>query len=167
MESTVKFENLKQIYLSELQEQRSAEEQLVQALPKLSEMAHDAPLAAALQEHLRETRGQLDRLDEILSRHGAEPREHKDRSMETILGEAGKWAMMIDDPEPRDAGLIASAQRVEHYEIAVYGTLANWAKQLGLKDDMDVLLAILEEEKQADWKLTALAKKQVNAEAAA
>ena len=162
----MKFENLKQIYLSELQEQRSAEEQLVQALPKMSDMAHDAQLAAALQEHMRETREQLDRVDEILARHGAEPREHKDRSMETIIGEAGKWAMMIDEPEPRDAGLIASAQRIEHYEIAVYGTLATWAKQLGLNDDMDVLLAILEEERHADWKLTALAKKTVNREAA-
>jgi ferritin-like metal-binding protein YciE len=163
----VKFENLKQIYISELQEQRSAEEQLIQALPKMSEMAHDAALASALQEHLRETRTQLDRLDEILSRHGAEPRGHQDRSMTTILGEAGKWAMMIDDPDPRDAGLIASAQRIEHYEIAVYGTLATWARQLGLNEDMDVLLAILEEEKQADWKLTALAKRKINAEAAA
>ena len=167
MEDHVRFENLKQIYISELQEQRSAEEQLMQALPKMSEMAHDTQLASALQEHLRETRTQLDRLDEILSRHGAEPREHTDRSMETILGEAGKWAMMIDDPEPRDAGLIASAQRIEHYEIAVYGTLATWAKQLGLNEDTDILLTILEEEKNADWKLTALAKKQVNREAAA
>jgi ferritin-like metal-binding protein YciE len=164
-ESAVKIESLKHIYISELQEQRSAEEQLIQALPKMSEMAHDPDLAAALQEHLRETRTQLDRLDEMLSRHGAAPRAHKDRSMETILGEAGKWAMMIDEPEPRDAGLIASAQRIEHYEIAVYGTLATWAKQLGLRRDMDTLLVILEEEKSADWKLTALAKRQVNPEA--
>ena len=163
----MKFENLKQIYVSELQEQRSAEEQLIQALPKMSDMAHDAGLAAALQEHLRETRTQLDRLDVILTRHGAEPREHQDRSMETILGEAGKWAMMIDDPAPRDAALIASAQRVEHYEIAVYGTPATWAKQLGLHDDMDALLEILEEEKNADSKLTALAKREVNREALA
>jgi len=163
----VKFENLTQIYISELQEQRSAEEQLIQALPKMAEMAHDAGLGAALQEHLRETRGQLDRLDEILARHGAEPRAHTDRSMETILGEAGKWAMMIDDPEPRDAGIIASAQRVEHYEIAVYGTLACWAGQLGLAEDADALLAILEEEKSADEKLSELAKREVNPQAAA
>jgi ferritin-like metal-binding protein YciE len=161
----MRFDSLKQIYVSELQEQRSAEEQLIQALPKMSEMAHDAALGAALQEHLRETRTQLDRLDEVLSRHGAEPREHRDRSMETILGEAGKWAMMIDDPEPRDAAMIASAQRIEHYEIAVYGTLATWAKQLGLNEDMRVLLSILEEEKAADAKLTELAKKEVNREA--
>ena len=162
----MKFENLKQIYLSELQEQRSAEEQLVEALPKMAEMAHDAALEAALEQHLGETRAQLGRLDGILEKHGVEPREHSDRSMQTLIAEAEKWAKMIDDPEVRDAGMIASAQRVEHYEIAVYGTLATWAKQLGLEDDMNILLSILEEEKEADEKLTALAKKKVNPEAA-
>lgn len=160
------YDSLRKIYISELQEQRSAEEQLLQALPKMSEMAHDAQLGNAIQEHLRETRSQLDRLDSILKAHDAQPREHQDSSMQTILGEAGKWAMMIDEPATRDAGLIASAQRVEHYEIAVYGTLATWAKQLGLDEDLKVLLSILEEEKAADAKLTDLAKRAVNPEAA-
>jgi ferritin-like metal-binding protein YciE len=161
----VKFENLKQIYISELQEQRSAEEQLIQALPKMSEMASAQALGVAFEQHLGETRAQLGRLDGILEKHGAEPREHSDRSMQTLIAESEKWAKMIDDPEARDAGLIASAQRVEHYEIAVYGTLATWAKQLGLDDDMATLLSILEEEKSADEKLTRLAKREVNPEA--
>ncbi len=86
--------------------------------------------------------------------------------MQAMLREADRWAKMVSS-SVRDAGVIASAQRVEHYEIAVYGTLATWAKQLGLNDDVDELLAILEEERQADEKLTALAKQLVNPDAAA
>lgn len=160
------IDDLRKMYISELQEQRSVEEQLVQALPKMSEMASDDGLAEAFQHHLRETRSQLDRLDAILKAHDAEPRAHKDHSMQAIVGEAEKWAKMIDHPEARDAGLIASAQRVEHYEIAVYGTLATWAKQLGLDDDMKVLLDILKEEKAADEKLTGIAKQEANPKAA-
>jgi ferritin-like metal-binding protein YciE len=163
----VKFETLKQIYISELQEQRSAEEQLVETLPKMAALAHDESLADAFNEHLDETRAQLGRLDGILEKHGAEPRAHSDRSMQTLVAEAEKWAMMIEDPEVRDAAMIASAQRVEHYEIAVYGTLATWAKLLGLNHDMDLLLSILEEEKHADETLTGLAKREINRDAAA
>ena len=162
----MRIDDLRKMYVSEMQEQRSVEEQLVQALPKMSEMASDDGLSEAFQSHLRETRSQLDRLDEILTRHGAAPRAHQDRSMQTIIDEAGKWAAMIDDPQARDAGLIASAQRVEHYEIAVYGTLATWAKQLGLDDDLKVLLDILKEEKAADDKLTGIAKQEANPKAA-
>ena len=86
--------------------------------------------------------------------------------MEAILREADRWAKMVQDPDLRDAGLIASAQRVEHYEIAVYGTLATWAKQLGLNEDLEVVHAILEEEKRTDEKLTEIAKRVINPEAA-
>ncbi|HET7409781.1 MAG TPA: DUF892 family protein [Paracoccaceae bacterium] len=160
------IDDLRQMYLSEMQEQRSAEEQLVQALPKMSEMASQTSLADALQSHLRETRSQLDRLDGILSAHGAQPRAHQDDSMATIIAESEKWAKMIDDAQARDAGIIASAQRVEHYEIAVYGTLATWAKQLGLDEDLEVLLGILDEEKAADEKLSRIAKADANPQAA-
>lgn len=159
-------DDLRKLYISELQEQRSAEEQLVQALPSMSETAADQGLAEALQGHLRETRSQLDRLDAILKGHAAAPRAHQDRSMESMIAETAKWARMIDDPQARDAGLISSAQRIEHYEIAVYGTLATWAKQLGLDEDLKDLLGILDEEKTADAKLTALAKRDINPEAA-
>ena len=86
--------------------------------------------------------------------------------MQAIVREAEKWAKMVQDPDLRDAGLIASAQRVEHYEIAVYGTLATWAKQLGLDEDERTLHANLDEEKRADEKLSALAKRIVNPDAA-
>ena len=86
--------------------------------------------------------------------------------MQSILREAERWAKMVTDRDCRDAGIIASAQRVEHYEIAVYGTLATWARQLGLQDDARVLHAILEQEKAADEKLSRLAEQGVNREAA-
>lgn len=92
-------------------------------------------------------------------------REHTDGSMQAIVREADRWARMVSDPDLRDAGLIASAQRVEHYEIAVYGTMATWAKQLGLDDDLQTLLAILEEEKRTDQRLSDLAKRAINPEA--
>ena len=107
-----------------------------------------------------------DRLDELLSLHRANPREHQDGSMQALIREADRWAGMVRDGDLRDAGLIASAQRIEHYEIAVYGTLATWAKQLGLDEDMRILLEILDEEKSTDERLTDLAKSVVNREAA-
>jgi len=158
--------DFRQMYVTELQELRSVEAQLTGALPKMAEVANHPELKQAIQSHLEETRSQRDRLDEILRRHGAEPREHVDQSMQAIVREAEKWAKIVQDPDLRDAGLIASAQRVEHYEIAVYGTLATWAKQLGLDEDQRTLHAILEEEKRTDKKLTGLAQEIVNPDAA-
>jgi ferritin-like metal-binding protein YciE len=160
------IDDFRQMYVTELQELRSVEAQLVDALPKMADVANHSELKQAIQRHLEETRSQRDRLDEILRRHGAEPREHVDQSMQAIVREAEKWAKIVQDPDLRDAGLIASAQRVEHYEIAVYGTLATWAKQLGLDEDQRTLHAILEEEKRTDEKLTGLAQEIVNPDAA-
>jgi len=158
--------DFRQLYVTELQELRSVEDQLVQALPKMAEVAQNPGLKQAIQIHLEETRSQRERLDGTLARHEADAREHQDGSMETIIREADRWAKMIQDPDLRDAGLIASAQRIEHYEIAVYGTLATWAKQLGLDEDLRTLHAILQEEKRADKRLTELAERIVNPEAA-
>ena len=159
-------DSFREMYVAELQELRSVEAQLTEALPKMAEAANHPELRQAIRSHLEETRSQRDRLDEVLRRHGAEPREHVDQAMGAIVGEADKWAKMVQDADLRDAGLIASAQRVEHYEIAVYGTLATWAKQLGLDEDLRALHAILDEEKRADEKLTGLAKRIVNPDAA-
>lgn len=155
-----------QMYVAELQELRSVEEQLAQALPRMANMAEHPDLKEAIVAHLEETRSQRDRLDGLLGRHSADPREHRDGSMQTIIAEAEKWASMVEDRDLRDAGLIASAQRVEHYEIAVYGTLATWAKQLGHEEDLRILLEILSEEKRTDERLTELAKGIINREAA-
>jgi ferritin-like metal-binding protein YciE len=123
-------------------------------------------LKQGIQTHLEETRVQQSRVEEILRRHSAEPREHVDQAMQAMLQEAEKWASIVQDQNLRDAGLIASAQRVEHYEIAVYGSLATWAKQLGLDENVQGLLAILEEEKRTDEWLSRLAKRMINPDAA-
>lgn len=159
-------DNFREMYLTELQELHSVEAQLVEALPRMADMASHPELKQALQTHFDETRSQQSRLDEILRRHGVDPRAHVDQAMQAMLKEAEKWANMVQDQDLRDAGLIASAQRVEHYEIAVYGSLATWAKQLGLDDDLQALLGILEEEKRTDDKLSTLAKRVVNPDAA-
>jgi ferritin-like metal-binding protein YciE len=158
---------LRDLYLAELQELRSVEGQLIEALPRMADVAGHPDLKQGIQTHLEETRSQQSRLEEILHRHKAEPREHVDQAMQAMLQEAEKWANMVQDRDLRDAGIIASAQRVEHYEIAVYGSLATWAKQLGLDEDLQTLLAILEEEKRTDERLSALAKRMVNPDAAA
>ena len=160
-------DNFREMYIAELQELRSVEAQLVEALPKMADMASHPELKQAIQTHLEETRWQQSQLDEILRRHRVDPREHVDQAMQAMLKEAEKWAGMVPDQDLRDAGLIASAQRVEHYEIAVYGSLATWAKQLGLDEDLPALLDILEEEKRTDESLSRLAKRVVNPDAAA
>ena len=160
-------DSFRDMYLAELQELRSVEAQLVEALPRMADMASHPELKQAIQTHFDETRSQQSRLDEILRRHDAEPLEHVDQAMQAMLKEAEKWAGMVQDQDLRDAGLIASAQRVEHYEIAVYGSLATWAKQLGLEEDLQTLRSILEEEKRTDDRLSTLAKRVVNPDAAA
>jgi len=159
-------DTFRQMYVTELQELHSVEAQLVDALPKMADVASHPELKQAIQSHLEETRSQRDRLEAVLCRHRAEPREHVDQSMQSIVREAEKWAKMVQDPDLRDAGLIASAQRVEHYEIAVYGTPSTWAKQLGLDEDERTLQAILDEEKRTDETLTGLAKQVINPDAA-
>jgi ferritin-like metal-binding protein YciE len=161
----MKIDDFRQMYLTELQELRSVEDQLVQALPSMVGMIAHPQLKHAIQTHLEETKAQRDRLDGLLRKHGVDAREHQDGSMQAILSEAERWAKMVSDPDCRDAGVIASAQRVEHYEMAVYGTLASWAKLLGLGDDAHTLHDILEEEKRTDEKLSSLAKQVINPDA--
>jgi ferritin-like metal-binding protein YciE len=158
--------SLRDLYIAELQEIRSVEEQLVAALPRMADVAGHPELKQGIQTHLEETRAQQSRVEEILRRHNAEPREHVDQAMQAMLQEAEKWASLVQDRDLRDVGIIASAQRVEHYEIAVYGSLATWAKQLGLDEDLQRLLAILEEEKRTDERLSMLAKRMINPDAA-
>lgn len=159
-------DDFRRMYVIELQELRSVEDQLVAALPKMLELVEHPGLRRALELHLAQTKSQRDRLDELLKKHNAGAREHQDGSMQTIVREGERWAKMVSDRDCRDAGIIASAQRIEHYEIAVYGTLATWARQLGLHDDARVLHSILQEEKAADGKLSRLAEQGVNREAA-
>mgnify|MGYP003649923441 FL=1 len=162
----MQINSFKEMYVSELQEARSLEAQLTSALPEMIEKTDDADLKQALQDHLSETQNHLERVGEILQRHGATAEDHKDQSMLRLVSEAEKWAGMIKDRDQRDAGIIASAQRVEHYEMAVYGTLSAWAKQLGFGEDEEDLRAILAQERAADDKLTRLAEREINPSAA-
>lgn len=158
-------DHFKEMYIAELQELRSVEDQLMRALPGMADEAHHPALKEAFKKNLEETCAQRDRLDRILAREGVELREHEDESMWGMIHEAGRWAKMVGDEDLRDAALIASAQRVEHYEIAVYGTLATWSKGLGREDDLKDLLLSLQQEKRSDEVLSALAKQVVNPEA--
>ena len=162
----MQINSFKEMYVSELQEARSLEAQLTSALPEIIEKTGDADLRQALQDHLSETQNHLERVGEILRRHGATAEDHKDQSMVRLVSEAEKWAEMIKDRDQRDAGIIASAQRVEYYEMAVYGTLSAWAKQLGFGEDEEDLRAILAQERAADDKLTRLAEREINPSAA-
>jgi ferritin-like metal-binding protein YciE len=148
------------MYTAGLQLACSMEAQLVEALPTAADTASASELQKAIRLHFEETREHQRRVEGLL--RGADLGDDTDQSMQAMIREAEKVAISIRNPRLRDAALIASAQRIEHYEIAIYGTLATWAKQLGLDEDLLALLDILDQEKQADEKLTGLAKAEVN-----
>ena len=159
--------NFKDMYLSELQELASVESQLAESLLHMAEVASHPALKSALLHHREETQVQKDRLESILQKHGANPKAHTDQAMQALLKENGKMLTMLKGNDLRDAGLIASAQKLDHYEIAAYGTAAALAGQLDLRDDQQMLHMSLEEERQFDALLTQLAKSEVNSDALA
>jgi ferritin-like metal-binding protein YciE len=117
--------------------------------------------------HREQTQAQRQRLESMLQKHGANPRAHIDQAMQALVNETKKMMDMVKGNDLRDAALIASAQKVEHYEIAAYGTAAALAGQLDLRDDQRLLHQSLEEEREADAVLTSLAKGEVNRDALA
>src|SRR5215831_4021023 len=149
--------HFKDMYIAELQELVSMEGQLTDELSRM----------AAAASHPEETQVQRQRLESILQKHGANPRAHTDQTMQALVNETEMMLGMLKGNDLRDAGLIASAQKLEHYEIAAYGTVAALAGQLDLRDDQQMLHESLEEEKQADVRLTKLAKGEVNPDALA
>jgi ferritin-like metal-binding protein YciE len=157
---------LKDLYVAELQEARSFEGQIAKAAGPLAEAAQNPQLKKILEDERPEAVHHGERVTALLERHDADPRAHDDQAMRAILEEALKWAGEIDDPAVRDAAIIASVQRIQHYEIAAYGALVAWAQQQKLDEDQESLSAILEAEKSADAKLTKIARDVVNAEAA-
>ena len=159
--------SFRDMYIAELQELVSVEQQLAQLLPRMAEVASHPELKKALLHHFQETEAQKHRLQTILQKHRADPQAHTDQAMQALVGETAKMHQLLEGGELRDAALIASAQKLEHYEIAAYGTACALAGQLDLRDDQRTLHESLEEEKAADLTLTALAKRTVNAQAAA
>ncbi len=163
----MKLGSLRDVLISELRDLYSAEHQLVKALPRIAKKAATPELRDAINEHLEETEHQVERLEEIFGELGQKPRGHKCKAMEGLL-EEGKEIMQADAEDAvRDAALIAACQRVEHYEIAGYGCARTFAQRLGLDKVVELLEATLEEEKNADHKLTEIAEETINVEAEA
>ncbi len=161
----MKLNSLNELFIHELRDAYSAEHQIVKALPKMIDSANYPELRSAFEEHLEQTRTQVGRLEQIFSMLNEKAKASKCKGMDGILDE-GK-DMIDEDAEPasKDAGLIAAAQRVEHYEIAVYGTLRTYAEMLGNKQAAALLEETLQEEKETDERLTSIAENIVNVDA--
>ncbi|MBZ8346985.1 ferritin-like domain-containing protein [Escherichia coli] len=162
----MQIKSVEDIFIHLLSDTYSAEKQLTKALSKLSRSAYSDKLTAAFQSHLDETHGQIERIDQVVdSEDGLKLKRIKCAAMEGLIEEANEVIESTDKNEVRDAALIAAAQKVEHYEIASYGTLVTLAEQLGYKKAAKLLKVTLEEEKATDVKLTDLAFNNVNKKA--
>jgi ferritin-like metal-binding protein YciE len=161
-EHPMSLDTLHDLMVSELKDLYSAETQLVKALPKMAKAAGSESLRTAFTEHLEQTKGQILRLDEIFALIDASPRGKKCKAMEGLVEEGSEMAAEKGEDAVRDAGLIAAAQRVEHYEIAAYGSTIAYARLMGHDAVVELLEATLDEEKAADSRLTALAESEVN-----
>jgi ferritin-like metal-binding protein YciE len=162
----MKLDSLDNLLHHELKDLYSAENQLVKALPKMAKAASNDKLKAGFEGHLEQTKGHVERLDKIGETLGKKLSGHKCKAMEGLIEEGSELISEDADPAVRDAGLIGAAQRVEHYEIAGYGTARALAEQLGHSDVAELLQQTLDEEKETDEKLTELATSSVNSEAA-
>ncbi|HDN1274525.1 ferritin-like domain-containing protein [Escherichia coli] len=162
----MQIKSVEDIFIHLLSDTYSAEKQLTKALSKLSRSAYSDKLTAAFQSHLDETHGQIERIDKVVdSEDGLKLKRIKCAAMEGLIEEANEVIESTEKNEVRDAALIAAAQKVEHYEIASYGTLVTLAEQLGYKKAAKLLKETLEEEKATDVKLTDLAFNNVNKKA--
>jgi ferritin-like metal-binding protein YciE len=154
------------LFLHVLQDIYYAERQLTKALPKMIEKATNRELTAAFRNHLEETEGQIERLEQAFELLGKEPKATSCPSIDGIIKEADEIAGEIADKKVLDAALLAAAQAVEHYEITRYGTLIAWAEELDKAPVGKLLTTTLNQEKAADKKLSAIAEKKVNMKAA-
>ena len=157
-------ENLHDLFIEELRDIYDAEKQLTKALPKMVKAAQSEELRAAFEEHLEITRMQVERVEEVFKSLGMAAKGKTCEGMKGLIEEAQEKIQELEQGSTLDAALIASAQKVEHYEIATYGTLATFAEVMNHQDAKDLLGQTLEEEKEADEKLTAIAS-QINPEA--
>jgi ferritin-like metal-binding protein YciE len=158
----MELETLKDLYITELKDLYSAEKQIIKALPKMAKAATNAKLSAGFKEHLEQTKEHVVRLEEILQSHDETTRGPKCKGMEGVLKEGDEMIEEEADDEVRDAGLIAAAQRVEHYEMAGYGCARTYAQLLGDKKGATLLQTTLDEEAATDKKLTKLATSVIN-----
>jgi ferritin-like metal-binding protein YciE len=156
---------LADLFQDELRDVYDAEKRILKALPKMAKAASDEQLRDAFTQHLEETRGQIERLEQVFASLEEKPKGKRCLGMEGIIAEGAE--LMEEDGEESvlDAGLISAAQRVEHYEITAYGTLMAWAKQLGYEEALELLGENEREEKETDEKLTEIAEGIINQQA--
>ncbi len=160
-----KLNNLQDLFVHELKDLYSAEQQILQALPKMAKATEHTELRRAFEEHEQMTRDQVRRLDMIADDLGLDLKGHKCKGIEGIIKEGEELIGTRSDPDVLDAGLIGSAQRVEHYEIAGYGTARTFARRLGHDRAAQLLQQTLDEEGQTDQRLTGIAEGMVNRDA--
>lgn len=161
----MEINSLRELYIDQLRDLYDAENQLIKALPRMAKEASSDELRQAVEEHVEQTRGQAERLEQIFEQLGEKPKGKKCKGMQGVI-EEGKETLEEDmEEDTKDAAIIAAAQRVEHYEIAGYGTARTYAKLLGENEAAELLEETLNEEKETDQKLTQLAE-EINVEAA-
>lgn len=160
----LEFDTLADLYVKELRDLYSAEKQLLKALPKMAQAATSRGLKAAFQSHLSETEGHVKRLEQVFEHLNMRPKAVHCKAMEGLITEGDEWIKEDAQPGVKDAGLIAAAQRVEHYEMAGYGCVRTYARLLGHTAEVNLLQSTLDEEGATDKKLTQLAK-QINVQA--
>lgn len=159
------FNSLDDLFLEQIEDLYDAEHRIIHGLPKMIEAAHNPQLKGALDKHLAETRKQVDRLDTIFRFLNKTPERKTCEGIKGLLNEGEDMASAKGNPDVRDAAIIAAAQRVEHYEMACYGTARTLAQHLGHQQAAQFLQATLEEEKRADQTLTQVAESTVNVHA--
>jgi len=160
------IKSMDDLFLEEIKDLYDAEKQLVKALPKMAKAADSDELRQGFQEHLDQTKGHVDRLEKVFDIMGKKASGKKCEAMQGLIEEGNDVIEEIDASPLRDAALIAAAQKVEHYEIAAYGSCRTFAEILGRSDAAELLEQTLEEEKTTDEKLTELAEGMINEEAA-
>ncbi|MGA2882811.1 MAG: ferritin-like domain-containing protein [Bryobacteraceae bacterium] len=161
----MKIETMEDLFLEQIEDLYDAERRLVKALPKMAEASTSTSLRQAFESHLLETEGHVSRLESVFRTLGKNPNSHTCDAMKGLISEGEDVVSDIDESPLRDAGLIAAANRVEHYEIAAYGSARTFAQTLGLMEAATLLEQTLQEEKKADQKLTQLAESMINEEA--
>src|ERR1700735_13510 len=161
----MKIETMEDLFLEQVEDLYDAEKRLVKALPKMAEASTSQTLRQAFESHLMETEGHVSRLENIFRTLGQDPKSHTCDAMKGLISEGDDVVSDIDQSSLRDAGLIAAANRVEHYEIAAYGSARTFAETLGMTRAASLLDQTLKEEKAADSKLTRLAESTINEQA--
>lgn len=158
----MQLSTLNDLFVKELRDVYNAERQLIRTLPTMAKKANSEQLSMAIETHLEETEQQAERLEQVFSMLDVSSRGPVCKGMKGIIDEGKETLEEADDPDVSDAGIIASAQKVEHYEIATYGTLCEYANVLGHSEIADLLKKTLEEERNADKKLSELAEAGIN-----